>query len=40
VIVVVPTVSVVTNPVAETVATLGAEEVQAFDVAAVPLPVN
>ncbi len=39
-IVVVPTVSAVTKPVAETVATLGEEDAQAFVVAAVPLPVN
>jgi hypothetical protein len=40
VIVVVPAATAVTKPVVETVATLGAEDVQAFEVAAVPLPVN
>ena len=40
VIVVVPADTVVTKPAAETVATLGEEDVHAFDVAAVPLPVN
>jgi pantothenate synthetase len=40
VIVVVPTVRAVTNPVADTVATFGAEDVQGLVVAAVPLPVS
>ena len=40
VIVVVPAATAVTKPVVETVATFGVEDVHAFDVAAVPLPVN